>query len=177
MADQLYAGQDFEHDSSDYPSTRLLQRLRTISGLIKSGFSTPVYYAIQPGYDTHAAQLSTHSRLLRELGDAVKAFLDDMRASRLADHVVVMAFSEFGRQVAENASAGTDHGAAGPVFVAGDPIRGGLLGSTAKLSDLKGRDLPMAIDFRSIYASLATGWLGAELPPEWLLVPKLDGLV
>jgi uncharacterized protein (DUF1501 family) len=66
-----------------------------------------VYYTIQSGYDTHAAQLGTHANLLREFAGALKAFLEDLAGARLADRVTLLAFSEFGRQLQENASAGT----------------------------------------------------------------------
>lgn len=144
-----------------YPSTRLGRRMQTISTMIKSGFQTPVYYAIQSGYDTHAAQLPSHSRLLREFCDASKALLDDVEASGLSDRVCVMAFSEFGRRVAENNSEGTDHGTAGPVFLAGSQVRSGLIGSMPKLTDLVDGDLQMSTDFRDVYQEVTESWLNA----------------
>ena len=92
---------------------------------IKSGSTARVYYVIQPGYDSHAVQLPTQARLLRELAGGVKAFLDDLAAAKLADRVLVMAFSEFGRRPEENGSLGTDHGTAGPVFLAGSGVKAG----------------------------------------------------
>lgn len=145
-----------------YPSTRLGQRMQSVSSLIKCGLGTPVYYTIQDGYDTHAAQLPTHSRLLREFSDAVKAFLDDLTVAGLSDRVCVMGFSEFGRRVAENGSAGTDHGTAGPVFIAGDNVRPGLIGKSATLLDLVDGDLQMCVDFRDVYREVTTGWLGLD---------------
>ncbi|QDT04997.1 hypothetical protein K227x_33950 [Rubripirellula lacrimiformis] len=147
---------------ASYPSTMLGNRMQTISTLIKSGFSTPVYYAIQSGYDTHSAQLPTHSRLLREFSDAIKAFLNDLDSSELSDQVCVLGFSEFGRRVAENGSGGTDHGTAGPVFVASRQIRPGLIGSMPSLQDLSGGDLRMNVDFRSVYHEVTTNWLGVR---------------
>jgi uncharacterized protein (DUF1501 family) len=144
-----------------YPGTELGARLELVSRLIKAGFGTRVYYTLQPGYDTHATQRQTHSNLLSELAIAVKAFLDDLAASRLGDRVTVFCFSEFGRTVRENASAGTDHGTAGPVFLAGSPIRGGIFGTTPSLTDLDPAhgDLRIGIDFRRVYAAILT-WLG-----------------
>jgi uncharacterized protein (DUF1501 family) len=72
----------------------------------------------------------------------------------------VLAFSEFGRRVAENDSLGTDHGAAGPVLLAGKPLKGGLYGTSPDLSRLEAGDLPMTTDFRQIYATLLDEWLG-----------------
>jgi len=80
----------------------------------------------------------------------------------LSDRVVILAFSEFGRRVQENGSAGTDHGAAGPLFLAGSKVCGGLIGDHPSLSDLDKGDLKMSIDFRSIYASILTDWLGID---------------
>ena len=152
------------HDSGAvYPSTQLGRRMQTISTLMKSGFQTPVYYAIQDGYDTHAAQLPTHSRLLREFSGAIKAFLDDLESSGLSEQVCVLGFSEFGRRVAENSSAGTDHGTAGPVFIAGSRVQPGLIGSPPSLLDLVDGDLPMGIDFRRVYQQVVQKWLGGPV--------------
>ncbi|MCR9210570.1 MAG: DUF1501 domain-containing protein [bacterium] len=146
--------------SAKYPTTRIGRRMQTISTMVKSGFQTPIYYAIQSGYDTHAAQLPSHSRLLREFSDATKAFLDDIEASGLSDQMCVMGFSEFGRRVAENNSEGTDHGTAGPVFLAGNRVRSGLIGTTPKLTDLVDGDLQMSTDFRNVYQEVTQAWLG-----------------
>ncbi len=124
-----------------------------------------MYYVSQGGYDTHAAQADQHRLLLSEFSGAVYAFLKDLKAAQLADRVLVMAFSEFGRRVQENGSAGTDHGAAVPVFIAGNPVRGGLIGDHPSLSDLNEGDLKTSIDFRSVYATLLTNWRGIDAVP------------
>lgn len=148
--------------SASYPSGELAQRLRLISRLIKSGFGTRVYYAAQSGYDTHAGQQGTHARLLRRLSDSVFAFLEDLRTAKLDDRVAVLCFSEFGRRVTENASQGTDHGTAGPVFLAGRGVNAGLHADTPSLTDLEDGDLKMSIDFRRVYASVLQHWLRVE---------------
>lgn len=147
-------------DNSSYPKTELAGRLKSIAQLIKADFSTPVYYAIQSGYDTHAAQLPTHARLLRELAGAMKAFLDDLKDAGIADRVLMLCFSEFGRRVKENASLGTDHGTAGPVFIAGSRVNSGLIGGAPSMSDLENGDLKMQTDFRQVYATILQDWLG-----------------
>jgi uncharacterized protein (DUF1501 family) len=123
-----------------------------------------VYYVEQGGYDTHAAQLTTHDRLLGELGGAIRAFLDDLKGAGLAERAAVLCFSEFGRRAAENGSYGTDHGTAGPVFLAGGRVKAGLVGRTPSLSDLDGGDLKMGIDFRRIYAAVLENWLQLPAP-------------
>jgi uncharacterized protein (DUF1501 family) len=145
---------------SGYPNSGLAHQFQMISKLIAGNFPTRVYYAIQGGFDTHAAQMGTQTRLLRDVADSVTAFLSDLRAHKNSDRVVVLAFSEFGRRVAENASQGTDHGAAAPMFLFGEKIRAGLHGSAPNLSDLVDGDLRHQIDFRQIYADVLEGWLG-----------------
>jgi len=146
--------------SAAYPSSGLARHLQLISRLIKLGGETRLYYASQSGYDTHSAQAFPHRQRLGEFSGALKAFLDDLRESQLDDRVVVLAFSEFGRRVQENDSAGTDHGTAGPVFIAGSPARGGLVGEHPSLTDLDDGDLRMRYDFRQVYATLLSDWLG-----------------
>jgi uncharacterized protein (DUF1501 family) len=143
-----------------YPDTALAGRLRTIAGLLKAGFGARVYYTTQPGYDTHAVQEAPHAALLAELSSALRSFLDDLAAAGLAERVAVLAFSEFGRRVAENGSLGTDHGTAGPVLLAGPGVRPGLVGEMPSLTDLIDGDLQWTVDFRRIYASALEYWLG-----------------
>lgn len=138
-----------------YPTTRLGMRLQLLARLIRIDLGARFFYVEQSGYDTHSAQLFVHERLLRELSDALSAFLDDLRGDSLDEQVVVMAFSEFGRRVAENGSAGTDHGTAGPVFVAGNRVQPGLHGTYPSLTELDQEgDLLATVDFRSIYQSV-----------------------
>ena len=145
-----------------YPSTGLAGRLRTVARLLKGGHPARIYYTTQSGYDTHAGQAATHGALLGEamLRRPLLAFLDDLATAGLADRVVVLGFSEFGRRVAENGSAGTDHGTAGPVLLAGPRIKAGLIGSYPSLTDLDSGDLKTAVDFRRVYATVLDGWLG-----------------
>jgi uncharacterized protein (DUF1501 family) len=147
-----------------YPGTVLAERLKLVARLLKGGYASRVFYTSQSGYDTHSAQANTHFGLLNELSGALKAFLDDLAASRLADRVLVLCFSEFGRRVLENDSAGTDHGAAAPVFLAGTSVKAGLLGNYPSLTDLDNGDLKPVVDFRRVYATILEDWLG--LPSE-----------
>jgi uncharacterized protein (DUF1501 family) len=159
-----------------YPGTPLGGYLRLIARLLKAGFGTRVYYTIQPGYDTHSGQQNVHANLLASLGGAVKAFLDDLAAAKLADRVAVLIFSEFGRTVRENGSLGTDHGTSGPVFLAGPAVKAGLVGDVPSLTDLdpKHGDLRTQFDFRRVYAAILEGWLG--LPSETALGGRFEPL-
>ena len=113
--------------------------MELVSRSIKAGASARVYYLIQPGYDTHAVQLPAQAELLGELSRSVRAFVDDLASAKLDDRVVLLAFSEFGRRPSENDSLGTDHGTAGPVFVAGESGEGRVGGCHAQAGRAGGR--------------------------------------
>ena len=85
-----------------------------------------------------------------------------MKEAGQQDRVLVMTFSEFGRRVAENASLGTDHGAAAPMFFAGPELPNLLVGDHPSLSDLDDGDLKFGIDFRAVYAAVIEDWLGTS---------------
>ena len=149
-------------DAAGYPDTGLAERLKLVARLIDADLPERVFYTDLPGFDTHAVQPATQPALLEELGGAVAAFFADLRARGQADRVTLLAFSEFGRRVAENGSGGTDHGAAGPLFLAGPRVRGGLIGPAPSLTDLDGGDLKWHTDFRTVYAALLRDWLGVD---------------
>lgn len=145
-----------------YPDSAIGQQLKMIARLLQAEWPSRVYYVVQPGYDTHSAQLFQHSRLLRELSEGVSAFQKDLRKAKLDERVVTLCFSEFGRRVTENGSAGTDHGTAGPIFVVGRNAKGGLYGETPSLSDLEADNLKTSLDFRQAYATVIDRWLNAN---------------
>ncbi len=152
-------------NSADYPQTKLGKKLRGIAQLIQAGLSTRIYYVTLNGFDTHSLQAESHAGLLRELSGAVTAFVDDITQAGQSDRVLLACFSEFGRRVKENASRGTDHGAAAPMFLAGGRLRGGLIGKHPSLTDLEDGDLKFHTDFRRVYASLLEQWLGVPSKP------------
>lgn len=167
-ADRLrLARRQAPRNEEEYPQTRLAQRLRTVAQLISAGVDTRVFYVAQGGYDTHGNQAGMHDRLLRELGDALAVFQHDLVKRGVAERVVTMLFSEFGRRVAENGSAGTDHGAAAPMFICGVAVRGGIYGVHPGMSteELHRGDLRHHTDFRQVYATLLERWLGASSAP------------
>jgi uncharacterized protein (DUF1501 family) len=138
------------------------EKLGVVSRLIRAGLSTRVYYVTLDGFDTHAQQPAAHAGLLRQWSDAVEAFVDSMSRAGQGDRVLVMTFSEFGRRVAENASQGTDHGAAAPVFFCGPSLPSGVIGKLPSLTDLDDGDLKHAIDFRQLYATVIERWFGGS---------------
>jgi len=144
-----------------YPAGRLSDSLNLVARMIAGGLPTRVYYVSQGGYDTHANQRGAHERLLRELGDGLAAFLRDLGEQGNRERVLVMTFSEFGRRVAQNASGGTDHGAAAPLFLLGGRLKPGLHGKAPSLTELDRGDLRHTTDFRSLYATVLEDWLGA----------------
>ncbi len=160
------------HSTISYPKNGLGEQLQTVAKLIGSGLKTSIYYVQLQGFDTHAQQPDAHQGLLRQLGDSVKAFLDDMDTMQQSDRVVVMAFSEFGRRVAENASQGTDHGTAGPMFIAGSPIKSGIIGKHPSLNHLIDGDLEFHTDFRRVYAAVIEDWFGCD--SDAILKGKFD---
>jgi uncharacterized protein (DUF1501 family) len=147
-----------------YPNFALARRLELVAQVLKAGFDTRIFYTSLDGFDTHANQPGTHAALLTELSDSLAAFHKDLAGAGQADRVAVVVFSEFGRRVAENASAGTDHGAAAPVFVVGPVAKAGLVGAHPSLDDLDDGDLKHHTDFRRVYAALLESWLGCPAP-------------
>jgi uncharacterized protein (DUF1501 family) len=151
-----------------YPtSNSLANQLKIVSRLIAGGLKTRIYMVSIGGFDTHAGQVDAtqkesgfHASLLKKVSDAIKAFQDDLTYLKVANRVVGMTFSEFGRRVKSNSSGGTDHGAAAPLFVFGEPVKGGVLGTNPVIGTTVNEydNLPMQHDFRSVYASLLQNW-------------------
>jgi uncharacterized protein (DUF1501 family) len=135
---------------------------KQISQLIATSPATRLVYFSAGGFDTHARQAEQHDRLMKGFSDAVGAFQAEMEAVGKADKVVVMVFSEFGRRLAENASLGTDHGAAAPMFLIGNSVKGGVHGTNPDLQNLGDGDVLHKIDFRSVYAASLDEWMGGD---------------
>jgi uncharacterized protein (DUF1501 family) len=148
------------HSPVDYGLVRF--GLERVAALIAGGFGTRIFYVSYPrnAFDTHVYQADTHARLLTYVSDHISAFMTDMKRVGRADDVTMMVFSEFGRRVQENANMGTDHGTAGPVFVIGSQVRGGLYGEMPSLTNLDDGNLRYTTDFRRVYATLITQWMG-----------------
>jgi uncharacterized protein (DUF1501 family) len=157
--------------STMYTTDELSQQLKFVAKMISGGLKTNVYIVNVDGFDTHDAQVEAgatstgkHAELLGKISDAVAAFQNDLQLLGIEQRVAGMTFSEFGRQVAANASQGTDHGDAAPMFVFGSCVSQGIIGQNPVIGDtvVDQEGVPMQIDFRDIYASFLREWFGLE---------------
>ena len=146
----------------EYPKTNFAKGLQVLAEVIVQGLGLRVGYVTLGGFDTHGEQKETQAQLLQSLAEGLAAFYADLVAHNAADDVVVMTWSEFGRRVEENASLGTDHGTAAPLFVLGNAVQGGVYGEPPDLTSLDANgNLVFTTDFRSVYATVLDRWLGA----------------
>jgi uncharacterized protein (DUF1501 family) len=143
-----------------YPATPLGRSLALAAQIVGSKLGTRVLYVQHGSFDTHTSQKPTQDRLLADFANAVSAFYADLAAHGSDRRVLTMTFSEFGRRTAENASRGTDHGEAAPVFLIGGGVKGGLYGSRPDLDRLNMGNVAFSTDFRSVYATVIERWLG-----------------
>lgn len=158
--------------STMYDDTNpLAVHLRYVAQMISGGLQTKVYIVNINGFDTHSAQvdsidttLGNHTNLLEKVSGAIAAFQDDIKLLGLEQRVAGMTFSEFGRQIASNASDGTDHGDAAPLFLFGSCLSGTIIGSNPVISDTieDQAGIPMQIDFRDVYASILRDWFEVD---------------
>jgi uncharacterized protein (DUF1501 family) len=144
----------------------LATQLSMVAAAVKAAVPTRVYAVQLGGFDTHADERATQQRLLQAFDEAVAPFLAQMAGDRYGKNVVLVAYSEFGRRVKANASQGTDHGTAGPVFVAGGPVKGGFYGDEPSLTDLDNGDLKATTDFRDVYHDLLAQTLQTDPTPS-----------
>lgn len=146
-------------------------QMRYIAQMISGGLKTKVYILNINGFDTHDGQVQSsnttqgvHADLLKMLSDAVAAFQDDLSLLGLEQRVAGMTFSEFGRQIASNASLGTDHGDAAPMFLFGACLDANIIGPNPVVGDtiVNQAGIPMQIDFRDVYASILRDWFEVQ---------------
>lgn len=143
-----------------YPATPLGRSLALAAQIVGSKLGTRVLYVQHGSFDTHVTQKQTQDRLLADFANAISAFYQDLAAHGNDTRVLTMTFSEFGRRAAENASRGTDHGEAAPVFLIGGGVKGGLYGAHPDLNNLNNGNLAFTTDFRSVYTTVLERWLG-----------------
>ena len=166
-AARIKAASDAVTQQVTYPNTSLANQLKIVSRLIKGGLKTKIYLVNYGGFDTHASQAvatdtatGTHANLLGAISEAIGAFQNDIKNQEIEDRVIGMTYSEFGRRIKSNASGGTDHGAAAPLFLFGKNVRGGVFGenptipNTVTVSD----NVPYQHDFRTVYNSILKYW-------------------
>lgn len=149
-------------NKAQYPDNPFGKAMADVARMIAGGLGSSVYYTTLGGWDTHAAQPPRQQELLGYLAQTLSAFRQDMKALGRDQDVMIMVFSEFGRQVAENASFGTDHGQGGLMLVMGGGVRGGLYGSEPDLEDLELNALKYKTDFRNVYAA-SLRWIQADI--------------
>lgn len=134
--------------------SNLSQQLDVVAKLIAAGSPTRVWSVSLGGFDTHANEADTQAQLLGTVSTALTRFASQMKNTQRGKDIVTMVYSEFGRRVKGNASQGTDHGTAGPVFLIGDRVKGGFYGDQPSLAKLINGDLAVTTDFRDIYAAV-----------------------
>lgn len=159
---KLIAGYKSE---ATYPATPLGRSLALAAQIVGTKLGTKVLYVQHGSFDTHTTQKVTQDRLLAEFSNAISAFYADLAAHGNDGRVLTMTFSEFGRRVGENASRGTDHGTAAPLFLIGGSVKGGVYGTYPALDDLDNGNLRYATDFRSVYATVIERWFDRPAAP------------
>jgi uncharacterized protein (DUF1501 family) len=161
--------------STPYGNDGLSQALKNVAGAMVKGLGTKVFWVQIGGFDTHSTQqvnaaTTGYAGLMNNLSTALLAFYTDLKNQGLLQDTLVIQFSEFGRRITENASAGTDHGAAGLMMAIGGGVNGGLYGTAADLNpagtnptlENGGNDVTYETDFRAVYARVIDNWLGAS---------------
>jgi len=162
-ADYLYDQARLYHEDGQYPDTQIGKDMKTVASLILAGLPTRVYYLSLGSFDTHVNQQPQQQRLFKQLNDAILAFRNDLKKHNRFQDVMIITFSEFGRRVSQNASAGTDHGTANCMFlISGGLKRQGVLNAPPDLQNLDQGDLHYEIDFKQVYATILNKWLEAN---------------
>ncbi len=156
-------------NQGSYPDDNwLAEQLKIVARLIAGGLKTKLYLVEYGGFDTHDNQViasdhtqGAHNYLLGQVSQAIKAFVDDCDGLGVGDRVLGMTFSEFGRRVLSNASGGTDHGTAAPMFLFGNNVNGGVIGTNPLIpSNIDyWYNMDMQYDFRQVYSTIFEQWL------------------
>lgn len=160
------------NSSTTYPNSSLAKQLKTVARMIQGGSKTKIFQVNLSGFDTHVSQvqtgsthLGTHANLLGDIANSVAAFQADIQQLGIANKIMTVTFSEFGRQVRENANFGTDHGDLAPFFVIGNAAAAGILGDHPVFTNSTSyyyNQNQRRYDYRQIFASLLQDWLGAS---------------
>jgi len=143
-----------------FPASPIGRQWETAVQLLMAKVPVAVIKVSHGSFDTHANQLGHHERRLKERAEGLVAFRQALAQAGLWYRMLIMTYSEFGRRVGENASAGTDHGTVAPHFFLGGSVKGGLYGATPFLGDLQEGDLKYQVDYRNLYATVTRSWWG-----------------
>ena len=158
-----------------YANDNFSRSMKFAAQLIHANIGVRIISTDFGSFDTHSGQAARLTTLLGNLSAGIGSFQQDALAGGFANRVAVVFWSEFGRRVAENASAGTDHGTALPIIVVGEGVKGGVIGNYPSLTNLTSGDLLMGVDFRSVYASVLSDWLAVNdsqvLGASWTKLP------
>lgn len=169
--DQIEAAASSGATATQYPDTEMGRQLKNVALMISGGLKTRIYTVNVSGFDTHGHQVQigsptsgVHAELLNTVSEALAAFQQDLNQLGLEERVIGMTFSEFGRQIRSNASYGTDHGTAAPLFLFGGCVNPGILGDNPEIPQnvAPQEGVPMQYDFRDVYGSLLIDWFGAQ---------------
>ncbi len=165
-ADILKVAPEQYSSGVEYPDTTIAAKLKGIAQVHQANLGTRIFYCDHGSFDSHSNQVGMHDKLWLDVSQAVESFFDDLRENDAADNVIMLLFTEFGRRVHDNGS-GTDHGAGGVAFIAGEPVKGGEYGEypSTRPEDLEQGDLVPNLDFRSVYTTIAEDWMGLDAQP------------
>ena len=165
-ADILKKAPEMYSSSVEYPDTTIAKKLKGIAQVHMADFGTRIFYCDHGSFDSHSNQIGMHDKLWKDVSEGVACFFDDLREHGVGDNVIMLMFSEFGRRTHDNGS-GTDHGAAGAVFVLGEPVKGGQYGEYPSLEarDLEQGDVVPNHDFRGVYSTILEDWLRLDAKP------------
>ena len=159
-ASKLNANRVFK---TEFPRSAFGNQVRTAAQLVASGAGMATIRLTLSGFDTHAGQLGTQANLLKEVAEGISTLKSALTELNRWDSTLVMTYAEFGRRPKENQSGGTDHGTANAHFVTGGKVAGGIYGQAPQLNRLDGNgNLPFAVDFRSMYATVIDKWWGLD---------------
>lgn len=175
-AEYIYERAKIYDSKGEYPTTAFAKNLKGIADMIVSGLKTRMYYTSLGGFDTHVNQSMSQDRLLETYSEGIGALVRDLKKNNRFKDTLIVTFSEFGRRVKENGSAGTDHGSANNVFVMGGGLKkAGFYNEGPDLANLDDNgDLKYTVDFRSIYATILNNWL--EVDDQQILNKSFDRL-
>ena len=162
-AEYIFQQSKMRPSTTVYPDSELGKNLKTIASLISSDINTRVYYVSLGSFDTHVGQEAKQEKLFNDLNEAIRPFINDLKANHRFEDTLLMSFSEFGRRVGENGSGGTDHGTANNMFLISGGLKNkGILNEMPDLSNLTDGDLNQQMDFKRVYATVLKKWLGAD---------------